>query len=83
MSQKGLIETSLAIECQKKLNAEKDLMKSHLSNYFNDIRDPRLEHNTVKDKLEGEIGPDMYRQNLIVTRNKPWLGNMGLARPMF
>ena len=40
-----------------KLNAEKDLVKSHLNKHFNDIRDLRLEYNTVKDKLEGEIGP--------------------------
>ena len=40
-----------------KLNAEKGLMKSHLNNYFNDIRDLKLEYNTVKDKLEGEISP--------------------------
>ena len=32
-------------------------MKSHLNKHFNDIRDLRLEYNTVKDKLEGEIGP--------------------------
>ena len=33
-----------------KLNAEKDLMKSHLNKHFNDIRDLRLEFNAVKDK---------------------------------
>ena len=32
-------------------------MKSHLKKHFNDIRDLRLECDTVKDKLEGEIGP--------------------------
>ena len=32
-------------------------MKSHLNKHSNDIRDLRLEYNTVKDKLEGEIGP--------------------------
>ena len=32
-------------------------MKSHLNKHFNDIKDVRLEYNTVKDKLEGEIGP--------------------------
>ena len=32
-------------------------MKSHLNKHFNDIRDLRLEYNTVKDKVEGEIGP--------------------------
>ena len=32
-------------------------MKSHLNKHFNDIRDLRLEYNTGKDKLEGEIGP--------------------------
>ena len=32
-------------------------MKSHLNKHFNDIRDLRLEYSTVKDKLEGEIGP--------------------------
>ena len=40
-----------------KLNTKKDLVKSHLNKHFNDIRDLRLEYNTVKDKLEGEIGP--------------------------
>ena len=40
-----------------KLNAEKDLMKSHLNKHFNDIRDLRLEFNAVKDKWEGEIDP--------------------------
>ena len=40
-----------------KLIAKKNLMKSHLNKHFNDIRDLRLEYNTVKDKLEGEIGP--------------------------
>ena len=39
-----------------KLNAEKDLMKSHLNKDFNDIRDLRLEYSTAKGKLEGEIG---------------------------
>ena len=38
-------------------DAEKDLMKSHLKKDFNDIRNLRLEYNTVKDKLKGEIGP--------------------------
>ena len=32
-------------------------MKSHLNKHFNDIRDLRLEYHTVKDILEGEIGP--------------------------
>ena len=32
-------------------------MKSHLNKHFNDIKDVRLEYNTVKDKLEGEIVP--------------------------
>ena len=32
-------------------------MKSHLNKHFNDIRDLRLGYNTVKDKLEGKIGP--------------------------
>ena len=32
-------------------------MKSHLNKHFNDIKDFRLEYNTVKDILEGEIGP--------------------------
>ena len=32
-------------------------MKSHLNKHFNDIRDLRLEYNTVKDKLERKIGP--------------------------
>ena len=32
-------------------------MKSHLNKHFNDIRGPRLDYNTVKDKLEGEISP--------------------------
>ena len=40
-----------------KLNAKNDLVKSHLNEHFNDIRDLRLEYNAVKDKLEGEIGP--------------------------
>ena len=40
-----------------KLIVKKNLMKSHLNKHFNDIRDLRLEYNTVKDKLEGEIGP--------------------------
>ena len=40
-----------------RLNTKKDLVKSHLNKHFNDIRDLRLEYNTVKDKLEGEIGP--------------------------
>ena len=39
-----------------KLNVEKDLMKSHLNKHFNDIRDLKLEYNTAKGKLEGEIG---------------------------
>ena len=40
-----------------KLNAGKDVMKSFLNKHFHDIRDLRLEHNAVKDKLEEEIGP--------------------------
>ena len=32
-------------------------MKSHLNKHFNDIKDFRLEYNTVKDILVGEIGP--------------------------
>ena len=38
-------------------DAEKDLMQSHLKKHFNDIRNLRLEYNTVEDKLKGEIGP--------------------------
>ena len=38
-------------------DAEKDLMQSHLKKHVNDIRNLRLEYNTVKDKLKGEIGP--------------------------
>ena len=39
-----------------KLNAQKDLMKSHLNKHFNDIRNLTLEYNTIKDKLQGDIG---------------------------
>lgn len=39
-----------------KLNTEKVLMKFHLNKHFKDIINLRLEYNTVKDKIEGEIG---------------------------
>ena len=31
-------------------------MKFHLNKHFKDIINLRLEYNTVKDKIEGEIG---------------------------
>ena len=31
-------------------------MESHLNKHFNDIRNLTLEYNTVKDKLQGDIG---------------------------
>ena len=43
-------------------------MKSHLNKHFNDIRGLRLDYNTVKDKLEGEISPiftDMMLKSII------------------
>ena len=39
-----------------KLNTEKVLMKFHLNKHFKDIINLRLEYNTAKDKIEGEIG---------------------------
>ena len=31
-------------------------MESHLNKHFNDIRNLTLEYNTIKDKLQGDIG---------------------------
>ena len=45
-------------------------MESHLNKHFNDIRNLTLEYNTVKDKLQGDIG-SIFTDIMLKSISKP------------
>ena len=45
-------------------------MKSHLNKHFNDIRNLTLEYNTIKDKLQGDIG-SIFTDIMLKSISKP------------